>query len=212
MAVKSEILDGLGSGRTVMVTEASALLVSTIPETARGMDPSYLNNLLTLVETFKNAAGSDDQVVDGSTTPVEFSIQAEPGVTKWITGFRMVIQGSALDIASNTIRKYSQAAAGLSNGIDIEAFQAGVTTPLAPSPVQTIADYFLYQREFVSLSSAISAQEDLLTFDVEFDRPVVLVSGTTDRVTVRINDDLTSALTSTNAKQITIARGWKENT
>lgn len=210
MSVKTEIIDGKGRGRSAEVTPGGTLLVTPQTETARGIDPARLANQLVLSERFTDENGSSEQVVDGSVTPVDFSIRAEQGVTKWVTGFRLIIIGPNLDISTNQLRRYGAAAAGLTNGIQIESFQAGETANITANPVQTIADYFLYQDDFLSLVSSISNNEDLLTFDFLFVRPVVLVEGSTDEVIIRIRDDMTAALNTVNASQFAISRGWKE--
>lgn len=210
MSVKTEIIDGKGRGRSAEVTPAGTLLVVPQTETARGIDAETIANQLVLSERFTDSAGAFEQVVDGSVTPVEFAIRAEQGFTKWIRGFRLVIIGPNLDINSNQLRRYGALAGGLTNGIEIESFQSGETANIAATPIQTIADYFLYQDDFTSLTGAISATEDLLTIDFLFARPVVLVEGTNDEVIIRIRDDLTAALNTTDATQSAIARGWKE--
>ena len=210
MSVKTEIIDGRGRGRSAEVTPGGTLLVTPQTETARGVDAETLANQLVLSERFVDESGSFEQVVDGSVTPVEFAIRAEQGFTKWVRGFRLVIIGPNLDISTNQLRRYGSAAAGLTNGIQIESFQSGETASITAAPVSTIADYFLYQDDFLSLVSAISNNEDLLTFDFAFVRPVVLVEGSTDEVIIRIRDDLTAALNTANASQFAISRGWKE--
>ena len=210
MSVKAEILDGRGRGKSADVLPSGALSVQVLPETARGVDSASIANQLVLNQLFSDASGATEQAVDGSVTPVEFAIRAEQGVTKWVTGFRLTIIGPNLDIGTNQLRRYANNAAGLVNGIDIETLQAGEVVQIGVGPITTIADYFLYQRDFTSLVSAISNNEDLLTFDFEFDRPVVLVEGSTDEVVIRINDDMTAALSTSNASQFAISRGWKE--
>jgi hypothetical protein len=210
MPVKTEIIDGKGRGRSAEVTPAGTLLVVPQTETARGIDPRTIANQLVLSERFTDSAGSFEQVVDGSVTPVEFSIRAEQGFTKWLRGFRMVVIGPNLDINSNQLRRYGAAGTGLTNGIEIESFQEGETANIAAAPIQTIADYFIYQDDFTSLTGAITNNDDLLTIDFLFARPVVLVEGTTDEVTIRIRDDLTAALNTADSSQFAIARGWKE--
>jgi hypothetical protein len=210
MSVKSEILDGRGRGRSAEVLPSGSLSVQVLPETARGVDVSAIANQLVLNQLFSDDSGSTEQAVDGSATPVEFAIRAEQGSTKWVTGFRLIIIGANLDIGTNQLRRYADSASGLSNGIEIETSQSGETTKIAVNPITTIADYFLYQQDFTSLVSAISNNEDLLTFDFGFPRPVVLTEGSTDKVIIRINDDMTAALGTANASQFAVGRGWKE--
>ena len=208
--MKSEILDGKGRGRSAEVTPSGTLLVTPQTETARGVEPETIANQLVLSEQFTDSSGSPEQAVDGSVTPVEFAIRAEQGFTKWVRGFRLIIIGPNLDISTNQLRRYGAAGGGLTNGIQIETFQSGETANITANPVLTIADYFLYQNDFTSLVGAISNNEDLLTIDFGFPRPVVLVEGSTDEVIIRIRDDLTAALNTANASQTAIARGWKE--
>lgn len=210
MSVKTEIIDGKGRGRSAEVTPGGTLLVTPQTETARGVDAETIANQLVLSERFVDESGSFEQVVDGSVTPVEFAIRAEQGFTKWVRGFRLIIIGPNLDISTNQLQRYGATSGGLTNGIQIESFQSGETASVTAAPVLTIADYFLYQDDFTSLVNSISNNEDLLTFDFLFVRPVVLVEGSTDEVIIRIRDDLTAALNTTNASQFAISRGWKE--
>jgi len=130
MPVKTEIKDGQGTGRTANVTEANALLVSVLPQTSKGIPPDDLASLRQLREFFVDAAGSEDQIVDGSTTPVEFKVLAATSVTKWITGFRLIIQGQNTDISTQDFRRYAQTNPGLAVGVEIETFQSGITTAI----------------------------------------------------------------------------------
>jgi hypothetical protein len=212
MSVKTEIQDGGGTSRTAGVTEARALLVSTLPTSSRGIPPGDLSNLRQLREFFTDSAGVSNQRVDGSTTPVEYTVNAGLGVTKWITGFRMIIEANGFEIATADFRDYGATGApGLPNGIDIEAFQGGVTTSISASPIQTAGDYLNYADEFTNFVNAITSQADYLQFVFRFDQPVVLTVGSADRLIIRINDDLVTALQSTvGAEQYAIARGYQE--
>lgn len=211
MSVKAEILDGEGSGTQAGVTPANALKVVQIPVTARGIPSEVVANQRQLVSPFLNEAGSDSQIVDGSVTPVEFSIEAVQGFTRWITGYRMVIYGARLDLSvPGEIRRYSDAGAGLTNGIEIEIQQAGGLSSVTTDPIKTIADYLLYASEFTNLVGGISTNEDFLRIDFVFPVPVVLTEGSVDKIVVRIRDDMTSALGSANAKQCTLGIGWEE--
>lgn len=212
MAVKGEIKDGQGTGRTAAVTPQNALLVSVLPQSSKGIPPDDLASLRQLREFFVNAVGSEDQIVDGSTTSVEFSVSALTGLTKWITGFRLIVQGQTTDLSSQDFRRYAQTAAGLTNGVEIEAVQSGATTVITGAgAVQSMGQYLRYADDFVNIVSAISANVDYLHFDFTFDNPVVLAEGSTDRVLIRINDDLTAALSATDSAQFAIARGYKES-
>jgi hypothetical protein len=212
--VKTEIKDGQGTGRTANVTSQNALLVSVLPQTSKGIPPDDLANLRQLREFFVNPAGSEDQIVDGSASSVEFTIQASQSVTKWITGFRIIIQGQNCDITSNDFRRYAQAVGGLTNGIDIEAFQGGVTTSITQAgAIQKLGDFLNYSDDFTGLIAAVSASVDYIQFDFDLSiAPVVLAEGSSDQLIIRINDDLTAALSAADSAQYAIARGYQEST
>ena len=210
MSVKTEIKDGLGTSRLAGVTPANALTTVQIPETARGLPTETVANLQVLIEQFTDSTGSASQVVDGSVTPVEFTIGEADGFTKWVTGFRLVIIGPGFDISTNQIRNYGNTGGGLTNGIDIEVRQSGTVIPVVLTPVQIAADYFPYQAGFLNLVGAITAGDDLLNLDFTFDKPIVISDGSDDRLVIRINDDLTAALNTADSQQFAVAKGYKE--
>jgi hypothetical protein len=214
MSVKVELVNAR-TGISTLISDTGAQLVAQMPLTARGVDRTTVASHRAVFELMtRKDTGASDQVVDGSVNPIEFCVSSDSGYTKWITGFRMVIVGTNLDVTSNQLRRYSANAAGLTTGIDIKVFQGGENTSLVASPVQTIADYFPYLDRYENRPGAYSASEDLLTIDFVFQSPVVLAQGGTsrgdDRVLVCIQDDMTAALNSTNAEQFTIAFGFKE--
>jgi hypothetical protein len=212
MSVKTRIHDGLGTSRTVAVTPSNALLVQVLPETSKGVPPADLSNLKLLQEFLVDSTGSSDQRVNGSVTPVEFSVTASASRTKWITGFRIIIEGDGFELASADFRDYGAVGSpGLTNGIEIEAFQGGVTTSIAAEPIRNAGDYLNYADDFTNFVNAVSSQSDYLMFMFEFATPVVLTEGSTDRLTIRIRDNLITAITSTaTPRQYAIARGYQE--
>ena len=212
MSVKTEIQDGGGSSRTASVTEDRALLVTSLPTSSQGVPSSVLTRLRQLREFFTDSAGATNQRVDGSTTPVEYTVEAAPNLTKWITGFRIIIEANGFEISTADFRDYGATGSpGLTNGIDIEAFQGGVTTSISASPIQTSGDYLNYADDFTNFVNAITSQADYLQFVFKLDEPVVLTDGSEDKLIIRINDDLVTALQSTvGAQQYAIARGYQE--
>lgn len=214
MSVKTRIHDGLGSGRTANVTPQNALLVQVLPETSKGVPPADLSNLRFLQEFFLDSLGSSDQRVNGSVTPVEFFVAAGAGVTKWITSFKMIIESNSFELATANFRDYGATLnPGLPNGIQIEAFQGGTTTAIAPEPIRIAGDYLQYADSFTNFVNAITAQADYLQVNFTFETPIVLTAGSTDRITIRIRDNLTAALTAapvTAARQYALARGYQE--
>lgn len=212
MSLRTRIVDGLGTAREVSVTPNNALLVQTLPDTSKGVPPADLSNLRLLQEFFADSLGSSDQRVNGSVTPVEFSIAAAASVTKWITGFRFIIEADGFELGTSDFREYGATVAGLTNGIQIEAFQGGITTSLAPEPIRTAGDFLNYAVRFINFTNAISPQSDYLQIVFEFDKPVVLTEGSSDRLVIRIRDNLVAALVSTaTPRQYALARGYQES-
>lgn len=212
MSVKTRIADGLGSQREAGVTPQNALLVQVVPETSKGVPPSDLSNLRLLQEFFTDGLGSSDQRVNGSVTPVVFAVRAATGITKWITGFRIFIEADGFEISTADFRDYGATGApGLPNGIQIEAFQAGVTVAVAAEPIRTAGDYLQYAASYLNFVNAITAQSDYYAVDFVLPTPIVLTEGSTDAVIIRIRDNLVTALVSSGtARQYAIARGYQE--
>jgi len=148
--------------------------------------------------------------VDGSVTPVEFVVQASSSRTKWVTAVRLLLNGVYLEIDTNDFRRFGSCTAGatpLVNGVEMFADQGGIITHFFASPVQVIGEFLNYADDFTNLKNSISATSDFLELRFKFDTPVVLTEGSTDRLVVKIADDLTDAsFTLFNA----LARGYQE--
>lgn len=214
MSTKGRITDGLGTGRTVSVTPANALLVQVLPDTSIGIPGDLLSRYRLLSEFFLDGAGSNNQLVIGSlATPVEFTVRASVGLTKWITGFRVIIEGNNFELATADFRRYGAIPdPGLTNGIQIEADQGGVITSIANEPVRITGDYLNYANGFTNFINAITAQADYLQFVFRFEQPIVLTAASTDRVIIRVRDNLIAAvLSSGTPRQYALATGYQES-
>lgn len=205
MPIRNHIEDGGGTGRLTDVTARDALKVQTMPETAVGIPQKVLTALLVEREYLTNAAGSSNLNVNGSVTAVDFSVRAETGVTKWITGFDVLFEDGQMDMSTTEFRRFADAAATLTNGILIFAQQSGVTTNIAVDPIQVMGDFFNYADSYVNLVNAVAANTDFLRWTFMLDKPIVIPAGTQDRFVFRIRDDLTAM----NSFKV-IARGYKE--
>lgn len=214
MSIGVRIEDGEGRGYEPAVEPSLALRVSQIPVSARGVPGEVVASQRLLSERLSDATGVTSQKVDGSTSPVEYAVRSSPGVTRWITGFRVLIYGANLDLGSaGQARRYSDTTApGLANGVEIEVHQNGNVTNIADLPIQNIANYLQYSSSFTNLVNGIASGEDFLRLDFMFETPVVLLEGGTDRLLMRINDDLSAggALGSANADQFALAFGYEE--
>jgi hypothetical protein len=209
MSAKVNIRDGEGAGFVAGVTAQNALKVTNLPTSAIGIPPSVLTSQRILREQFKDSGGGISQVVDGSVTPIEFTIKAEVGVTKWVTGFRQIIESTSLRLDNTEFNQYGSATPGntpLTNGIVIEATQTGVTTLITAVPIGILGDYLQWcESDFVNLVGIVPGGGDYAQFDFTFDAPIVLTEGSLDEIVIRIQDDLTALTT-----QFANARGYQE--
>lgn len=205
MPIRNHIEDGGGSGKLTDVTPREALKVQPLPETAVGIPQKVLTALLVEREYLTNSAGSSNLNIDGSVTAVDFSIRAEPELTKWITGFDVLFEDGQLDMSTTEFRRFGDAAVTLTNGILIFAEQSGVTTNIAVDPIQIMGDFFNYADGYINLINAIAANTDFLKWTFMLDKPIVIPAGTRDRFVFRIRDNLTAM----NSFKV-IARGYKE--
>jgi hypothetical protein len=205
--IRGKITDGQGSGRDAFVTENNALKVQIVPETSKGLPPEDLANLR-LLRVFLESSGSSAMNVDGSAGAFEFQAASEPGLTKWITGLRLILEGTNLEITTNDFRRFGAATTAgspLTNGVIVRAEQSGEIVPICAAPIQRIGEFLSYTDDFLNLINSVSSQSDFLSFDFVFDKPVVLAEGGNDRVVIVIQDDLTAI-----DRFEAIARGYQE--
>jgi len=206
--LKGRIADGSGTNREAYVTEKNALKVQIVPETSKGLPPEDLASIRLLRDYLLNSTGASNMNVNGSVTPVEFKISSSVNITKWITGIRILLEDANLEINTIDFRRFGTATAAstpLTNGVQIEAFQSGETTSISVEPITILGDFLNYADSFTNLVNSISATEDFILFDINFDKPIVLASGGNDTLLIRIRDNLT-AINSFKC----IAKGYKE--
>lgn len=208
MTIRTQIADGAGTSRAALVTENQALRVQVVPESSKGLPPEDLANLRLLRDFLVDSGSSNDMNVDGSTTSVRFDIVSDPGVTKWITGIRILMEGANLEINTNDFRRFGNATSSnssLPNGVVIRAEQSGVITNIVAEPIGIIGDFLSYADDFLNLVNAVSNTSDFLSFDFDFDKPVVLAEGGSDSLFILVQDDLTPI-----DKMQCLARGYQE--
>lgn len=207
MTISTKITDGGGSGREAYVTENYALKVQNVPETSKGLPPEDLANIR-LYRDFLKSGGSPDMNVNGSVTPVEFSISSQLNRTVWITGVRFILEDVSLEMNTQDFRRFGTATVagvGLTNGILFSTTQSGETIELVAEPIQFVGDFFSYADSYLNLINSVGSQEDFLTFDFNFEKPIVLAEGGNDKISVLIRDNLTAI----NKFQV-LVRGYQE--
>lgn len=207
MTIKTHLADGTGTARTVQILPNNALKVQTVPDSSQGIPPESLANLR-LFRGFLENAGSNDMNVDGSVTQVEFSVESGLNVNVWVTGVRFLFEGSNLEMSTNNFRRFGNATSpnnALTNGILFQTTQSGETVDLFAEPVGFMGDFFTYADDYLNLENSVGTQEDFLSFDFDFEKPVVLPEGITDKISVTVRDDLTAI-----DKFQVLVRGYQE--
>jgi len=205
--IKSSIIDGTGTERQAEVTPNYALKVQNVPETSVGIPPDDLANLR-LYRDFLRDGTSPDANVDGSTTNTEFLIASQLNKNIWVTGVRFLFEGSNLEMNTNNFRRFGNASNNaLTNGLLFRTRQGGETIELFADPVVFMGDFFTYSDRYLNLINSVGSQEDFLSFDIDFEKPVVLPEGGNDAISLLVRDDLTAI-----DKFQVLVRGYQEFT
>ena len=194
MAFPAKIEDGTGSKTKAKVTEDHALLVTGIEQNAFFVDDDVLTRYK-LLRAFMTNGTSKDMNVNGSVTPVEFTVTSDVGKVLYITQIRILINGTYFELDTQDFRRFGLATAGggaLPNGLTLNVEQGGIVTSMFADPVTQTGDFLNYADDFVNLKNSISAQSDFLSFDIHFEKPVVLPESVTDRMVMTVRDNLTS--------------------
>jgi len=198
------------TGRRLKVTQDGAIAVSVVEISASEVDTSSLTKRKQLREFLRRTTdNSPDLNVNASGGLQEFNVKAEVGKTKWITEVRVIIYGKNCEMQSNDFRRFGDATSvgsPLTNGIKLFVTQGGVQTNFFINNITRMGDFFDYMDDFVNVINAIDSQTDFLTFDFRFEGPVVLPPGVPDKISITINDNL-SSLTLFRV----IARGYQES-
>lgn len=209
MGINTKILDGAGSGREATVTENFALKVQNVPETSKGLPPDDLANIRLFRDFLKNGT-SVNMNVNGAVTAQEFAISSQLNKTIWLTSVRFIFEDASMEMNTQDFRRFATATlagVGLVNGLLFGSVQSGETTDLASEPIQIMGDFFTYADSYLNLINSVGAQEDFLSFDFNFEKPIVLAEGGNDKLYVLVRDDLTGI----NKFQV-LVRGYQEFT
>jgi hypothetical protein len=196
MPISTRIRDRL-TGRVADVTQDHALKVALsggLQGSSVGKTPEELT-AIKYYSGYLHNGSSIDLNVDGSVTPVEFVEESTTLCVKWITRVRILLNGTYFELNTNDFRRFGAATAGgspLTNGIQFWVEQGGVTTQIFTSPVRYTGDFMNYAEDYTNIINAISAQSDFLSFDMQFVQPIVLPPTVTDKLVMKIRDNLTA--------------------
>jgi len=209
MALKNNITDGTGNDYAAQVLSNNALKVQSVPESSKGIPPEELANLR-LFRGFLENGGSADANVDGSTTSVNFTIESQLNRNLWVTSVRFLFEDRSLEMNTNDFRRFGTATSAntpLTNGLLFQAEQGGESVDLFADPIGFMGDFFTYADDYLNLLNSVGTQEDFLSFDLDFEKPVVLAEGGSDILRLIVQDDLTAI-----DKFQVLVRGYQEFT
>jgi hypothetical protein len=136
-----------------------------------------------LYREYLENGGSNNMVVDGSGAPVVFQITADPAYDIHIVTMRLVMSAGALDWGTDDFG----AAAGLANGVLIEAFIGGTAVTLGNLQINEdilqlpVADSILGQ----------GGTNDVIAVTIGSEAQAVLGAGSADVIRATVRDDLT---------------------
>lgn len=197
MSVKHRIVDGEGSNIEAGVTQDHALKVSVVPQSTKEIIEGGGTDLLVrtkyLAEYLTDSAGSNDLNVDGATTVTDFFIGSEVGKVKTIYEVRFILEDTQMDLGTAEGKRFASAANnGLTNGLKFFVSQQGTDTDIFARPVTNIASFLNYSSNFVNEAGSLGAGIDLLVVTINFPNPIVIVEGQLDKITVRIQDNVSA--------------------
>lgn len=211
MPVNFMIKDGTGTDVTAEVNDEHALKVYLADQSISISNINELIPDLTRQKQYRDwlrtSAGAYEMNVNGSSTPILFEETAEANKVKWITSWRLIMNGTYLEINTNDFRRFGAAATapGLTNGMQFYFVQGGRTINVFLENVKKIGDFLDYADGYTNLVNAVSSQSDYLAFDFVFDKPVALPAGSNDKIVMQVSDNLTAL-----ELMRVVVRGWQE--
>jgi hypothetical protein len=130
-------------------------------------------------------AGSFDMVVDGSSTPVKYEFNADPVHNIQLTSVRLVMSASFFNFIGED---FGKGGGELPNGITINIVANGGEFTGQIAALTVNEDFF----RLLEFAISQSGSTDVMAASLVFGGGVFLEAGTSDEISVTINDDLTS--------------------
>lgn len=135
------------------------------------------------IASFLTNGGSEDMVVNGSGTPVVFTFDADATDDIQISSLRFVISvGGSFDFDGNT---FGDGGSALSNGVEVDLVaNGGVFSDLITT--------FTVNEDFARLLNfqPFSDIDAVITASLPFGGSIILEGGSSDKITVTINDNV----------------------
>lgn len=194
MTIDVRIVDGKGTNNTVKVNGEGEIGVVLHPHPPRDEEISAIP----FRSFFKND-GSSDMRVDGSTTPVIFSVDADSEDKNDI--YISTLSAAIVD-AGATLGEFGNLSA-LTNGLDLVWDTADLGEIVIASGIKTNFEFFRLGlgKPSVNIYSNVSgtAEGILIVINLQetFGLPygLRLRRGKTDKIYFRVNDDLSTGIT-----------------
>lgn len=146
-----------------------------------------------------SAAGSADMTVDGSSTPVVFTLDPPAGVIYVVQQVILTLHSTSMDLTSAADLRVFGASGTLSNGIQMYESRGtpAVEVQVFPTAVKRVVDFYRYLDLGVGdhirgHTDGISAGTDFLSVAIGWDsgRELTLRSTEPDLLTLKVRDDL----------------------
>ena len=168
-------------------TVGQKAMLASLPVTLASDQPAIPTTSGTAIGTGSVAAflengGSSDLVVDGSGTPVKFSFGADATDDIQLTSLRFVVSvGGSFDFDGNSFAE----GAALANGISIDLVANGGNFDQNITTI-TINEDFARLLDFQPFSDI----DAVITASLPFGGNVILEAGSSDEISVTINDNI----------------------
>jgi hypothetical protein len=194
-------ISGFLFGHGLEVTSNGAARTAEVPRPPDDWSRDEVEQVKELREAFKDSSGSADLGVDGSVTPVEYSVKAEDDRIKWVKEIVIGLHDQQMSTSAQELRRFgaAHAAPGLTNGVLLTVRQNGQDTELFAEieagtvGVKSIVQFYRW-GEVISLEAAITSTIDVLIVKLTLlgEKGVGLYPGSKDRIFVTVQDDLSA--------------------
>lgn len=139
---------------------------------------------------FTDSSGSHNINVDGSTTPVAFSFDADAYVDFQVNEVHIILQGEGM-VGNTSYKNFGNGHInGLTNGILFQITLSGVTFDWFLHPIKKLGQFFHYQDDWQEVESMVTTEIDM--FSSFYMQDILLRAGTTDKIEIIIQDDLSN--------------------
>ena len=202
--IKSKIVDSRGTGSGAEVTKEGYLTnhIASFP------NKNESSQAFPFTEYFTNS-GSNDMRVDGSSTPVEFTVEAKSDRDIWVKLVSPFISdpGARLDEFGNL--------PALTNGLDFKFKNDNLGEVIIQEEIQRNLDFFRFchstpglgdgEKAFLlDISGGGGSDSYAPVMDFSFTHGLIyglrLSKGSRDKLTFTVNDDLSTGITTFNIK------------